>query len=471
MASKTSAKVSMEFYCPNITVETFSLFFDKIRKGAKGSGIEVRFRARDCSNDSLDDVEENFRGVISSDSFEMCPEYLLDILFKPELMFGSPSIIREVVMSIGLYPPSQLYVGLICYREIEKTKMQNLVEKLNLCENMFVKILDNFGLIPFLKSDFLYRWVSWHIKSANKRVRNMNFWIKEMNNFVANELFPLKNNEEFTKENLEQVNFKNDSIMISFPATCLTYRTASEKHPLHFCFRFFWIVMKEFPSFYYNIDEVATTAFSVLELEAKANLMRKKIGETEKEFHKIVRLASENPNSKILLDIEKNEPILWSLATERLDLVDDVNYITKLVEIRDLRKDLENAIEEADQESDIRFLRELKFAITNTLKSLSSITEITDKKFKEMNSIMGSIKSTLSTQVQMSLEKQNIAIQNTLGVIQLIAIVALSFEVLQYFYSFTYDVEHVSVYLIVLIVPAILVYLVYRKMTSDNQIK
>lgn len=460
----------MEFFLPSVNQETVSLLFNTIQKNVTRAGFECHYRV-ELKN--LSDVEKCFKSIITSKSFGMSPTYYFDIIVKPELLLGSPVVVRRITISIGVFPPSFLEVYIFSEGKIHRVNTSNLVEKLNLTENLMIKILDELGLLSLLESKFHYRWVIWDISSSSSKIRNFSYWRKKLKDFVPNKLFPLKE-EDLEEENMEQYVFSNGDTIISTPSKCLTYEFIDAQTP-DLPFRFFAINTKEpeeettLSEFLFYLGEFFLSALTILGLSTKAGILRQKIGEAESNFDNIVRqLAINTKTSNIFVKVEKIEPSLWELNKEHSTLTEEVSYITKIVESRNLRTGIEKVVEEIIKEhyTSFRLIGELKSTLEDGLVQLISEVSILDTRFESLNNKFSSLKATLATRIQIGLERRNLLIQNALGLLQILAVMVFSFQVLTYFYPFTNDPQHIFAYILVLVLPSIFVYLIYRKVTS-----
>ncbi len=460
----------MEFFLPNVNQETVSLIFSTIQEKTRRAGFEFNYRGglKDFS-----DVEKCIRSIITSKSFGMSPTYYFDVTVKPEILLGSPVVVRGIEVSIGVCPPSSLEIYVFSKEEIHGVNIRNLVEKLNLTENLMIKILDELGLLSQLESKFPYRGIIWEISSSSLQVRKISFWKKKLENFVPNKLFPLKK-EDFERENVEQHVFSNGDTLIVTPSKCLTFEFLRAHTPdLHF--RLFAISAKEpdeetaLSEFLFQFAEICLAAFTILSLSEKFRILRQKIAEVESNFESIVKqFSTKEKTSDIFAKVAKIEPSLWKLDEEHSTLAEEADYTTKIEKTRNLKTGIESVAKEII-EADYSYrglIGELQSTLENDLVQLISEVSILNTRFGNLNRKFASLKTTLATRIQIGLERRNLLIQNALGLLQIIALMVLSFELLKYFYPYTADLEHVIAYILVLTLPSIFLYMIYRKVTS-----
>ena len=460
----------MCFFLKDLNKKKVSLLFDTIRNNTNRAGINFVYRG---GIRNLNDAERELERFVTSRFFGLIPTYLFDIEIKPELLLGSPTVIRRILFSLGCCPPAYITIDLLSEGKIHGIKRRNLVERLNMTENLLVKILDELGLLPFLESETYCSYIVWEVSSSYAEIRSLNYWSKHLKQLVANKLFPLP--EEYVNEKyMKKYVFSNGDILVDILPRCLARefqdKSATRIFPLRFLTIFPTQIEKEsiLRNFLVNLDEFLAAALTILDLEALSKKLGEKIGEVERNFDDI---ADRIPNKEKVPDVFNKigtvEVNLWELRKECSTFVEKRNYVAEFVKARKLHADVMEAIKEIEGEH-WGFVHELESTLENILAVLASETSIIDSRFKNLDSEFNSLKTMLSTSIQIELGKRNLSIQNALGLLQIIAVVIFSFEIIRYFYPFAYDLQHVLAYILATTFPSAIAYLVYRKITSTE---
>lgn len=466
----------MDFFFANVTQDAPSMLLSLIKNKAKRAGIEFHYRER---LSELSEVEKYLESVITNKSFGMSPTYCFDIRLKPEIMLGSPVVVRRINISIGVTPPNNLHISIWSEGKIQ-VSTRNLFEKLNLTENLIIKILYELGLLSLLKSRFHHRLVVWEVSSSNSKIRSLDYWRKNLKELVQNKLFPLSE-EDLEKDNIEITVFPNEDTIICVPSRCLVY-DVQHARAQDLPFRFFAIFTKEpkeetiLYEFLFRIDEILPITLAIQNLFIKATNVEQKIGEVERSFDEIVEQVKKNTKpSNVFEKIEKLDPPLWRLTKGYYTFMEELKYVTNLVKTRNLKRFTDMIVNKM-RVSKIGYLgghgllQDLDHALGGGLVRLTSKASILDTRFKNLNNEFNSLKTTLTTQIQIELEKRNLAIQNALGLLQILAVMLFSFELIRYFHPFTNDLQHILTYVVFIILPSILVYFAYRKWTRVGSV-
>jgi len=465
--------INMEFLL-KADEESISMLVNSIKDKLKRSGIEFTCRA---SLANLGEVEQYFRGLTASKSFGTHATFYCDIKAKPEMLFGTPPILREIGIQIGISPPFYLLIDVYSGKMTRVVTDGNLIESLNLAENLIIKVLEEVGILPLLQSRSFSRWVLWDINTPSQKVRDLRYWTGGLAAAVSNELFPLEK-EHLKKENSEKYIFSQEDIVINLTSKCFHYLTRYEKKP-DLSWRFIIISEKKpeketaFFKYFYGFGEILSAGLTISELSKKAEALDKRIGESESNLAGIIKQLSTNQdNSSIFANMESLEPVFWELIRDNSVFADEVKYMTDIVENRDLETDTELILKEISKRdsSDNAFIKELSVVLDKELETLTSQTILLTDRSKHLNDDFLSLKGSLATRIQLKLERQNLTIQNALGMLQVVAVMVFLFEVMKYFYPFIDDNEHISVYLLILIAPIVLAYPLYKRLRKDDHI-
>lgn len=466
------ASVKMQFYFDTNNQDVISSLFNLLKENSERAGIEFHFR---IGLKNLNEVEEYFKEIVASKEFGLSPTYYLDVIVKPEILLGVSSVVPAFHMSVGFSPPSYLHIEFFSCGKIRELKTRNLVEKLNFVENLMIKLLEEMKLLPLLTSDYCWRWVSWKVYSPYSNIRKEDYWIMYMKrNFVSNRLFPLTDDGlEEIEENMDCYHFQDGDFMICIPKICLHHeiRVAQDSTV---SFRFIIVFAKEDSKlfdFILRFDEIFVSCLSIINLLNKADFLKKRLGVAENNLAGLLRQLPKARTSDMLMEIESVEPIFWGLKREHSAFMEEVKYIKSIVKNRHLYTYIEELKDKVIDFPDTpyRLFFELFSTLGHGLKILTSEASLLDYRFKSLSEEFKAIKDTLISRAHLTMERQNILIQNVLGLLQTIAVMVFSFELMTYFYPFVNDIYHILIYVLGLIIPSFLTFHIFRKLTSPKQ--
>jgi hypothetical protein len=463
------ASVSMEFFCMDPSQEVLSSFFDSIKAKIERSGIESHFR---IGLKSLDELEIFMTSLIGSRSFGMNPTFYFDIIIKPDIVLGTRSVVPTIEISLGVAPPSCLHIIVFSKGNIREVSKQNLSEKLNLTESLIVKLLDDVGLASWLNANCGYRWIFWDLTSALPEIRDLDYWKSKLKDLISNNLFPLK--EVLKGKELEKYVFQNGDVLMCTPPKCLVHAIEVMQRS-DLCFRSFAIHINKaeedtsLHQFLFNLDEIFITSLTTLRLSTMAEKLEKRVGEIEYSFGELMKQLSERKKtSDVFPKVEKLEPLLWNINKDQATFAEQVSYLTRVVRTRNLSEGTEMLTKEVGEKPGVQhgLISEFSYILSTGIRRLSSEASLLTIRFKNLNDEFNSLKSALATRIQIELERRNLSIQTALGLLQIIAVMVFSFQLLTYFYPFINDFAHILLYVLAILVPPLLVLLAYIKMIS-----
>ncbi|RLI21055.1 hypothetical protein DRO54_04700 [Candidatus Bathyarchaeota archaeon] len=291
--------------------------------------------------------------------------------------------------------------------------------------------------------------------------------------FTSNKLFPLADEDlEEIEEIMDHYYFQDGDFMICIPKTCLCYEICVAQ-TLTAPFRFIVVFAEENSKlfdFVLRFDEIFVSCLSIMSLLNKADFLKKKLGAIENNLDELLKQLPKAGTSNMLMEIESIEPTFWELKREHSAFMEEVKYIKSIVKNRHLYTCIEKLKDEVVDFPDgpYRLIFELFSTLGHVLKTLTSEASLLDYRFKSLSEEFRSIKDTLVSRAHLTMERQNILIQNVLGLLQTIAVMVFSFELITYFYPFVNDLCHISIYVLGLIMPSLLTFLIFRKLTSPK---
>lgn len=455
----------MEFFI-KANKDNMSMLINSFKDRINRTGIDF-----DCRSnvEELADIEPYLNGLIIGKSLGHSSTFFCDIVVKPDLLLGISTPIKEMIIQIGVFPPSYLYIIAISGEIKKGIDDENFVEKLGFVENLMVKLLDESGLAQILQSKCCFRWIRWDLSSVSPKIRNSSHLRSKIHNLQTNKLFPLEKKEE-----MEKTFFKNEDVFLNLSPTCLV--DIFERRSSSLIWRFLTIHSKDaetenaFGRFEVEFDEPFVLGLATWEASADVITLEEEIGKIELSLNEIMKQLSTNEKtSRIFARIEELEPKLWNYTNDNALFSQRIDYIKDIVENRDLVSEINTLSGKLKNTKDLSLPLEVRFSLTKELQSLDSKAGLLVKRGAHLSEEFNSLKDSLATRIQMELEKRNLSIQTALGFLQVTAVMVLLWGIVTYFYPFTNDSNHITAYTLTLVLPLIAGYVLYRRLRSEEK--
>jgi hypothetical protein len=366
-------------------------------------------------------------------------------------------------------PPYYLTISVFYKNDENNINEENYINVLSYLENLYVKLIEEHGLFTFLKSNCYCKYIIWNIKTESSNIINLENLNAKMKKFTTNNLFLL----DIEKLTLRQTLLSKDDMILELNSKCL-YMIYSRSKSSDISWRFITVhtntndneLIMYFLSSINNTLIMSSTILGTLE---EANNYETDIGKFEMEFNNIMlKLSSKISTSDVFNNIEELEPKIWTYIKDNSTFCEKVDYINNIVNNEKLIERNKRIIDLIKKDEDMTLFKEIDFTLSGWLENLNSRVSLLSKRATHLNEEFNSIKSAIATRIQISLEKQNILIQNTLGYLQITAIMVFLFEIAKYFYPFTNDINHILIYILVFVSPIIVWYKIFRKIMPNN---